>query len=79
MTTLAIRKKLHSFIADADEKRLKGMYLLLEDEISKGKTFDLTKEHLRILDTEREKHLKGESKSYTWEEAKKIIRNKRKA
>jgi len=35
MTTVTIRKKLHEFIADADDKKIKGMFLLLEDEIIK--------------------------------------------
>ena len=37
MTTTAIRKKLISYIADADDKKVKGLYMLVEDEISKKK------------------------------------------
>jgi hypothetical protein len=33
MTTTTIRKKLMTYIAEADDKKIKGMYLLLEDEI----------------------------------------------
>lgn len=78
MTTAAIRKKLISYIADADEKKVKGMYLLFEEEIEKGKEFALTDEHMKILEEEREKHLIGKSKSYTPREATEIIRGKRK-
>ena len=34
MTTTAIRKKLITYIADADDKKVKGLYMLVEDEIS---------------------------------------------
>jgi len=39
-------------------------------------TFSLSDAHIKILDAERAKHLAGKSKSYTWEEAKQIIRGK---
>ena len=73
MTTTAIRKKLHDYIADATDNKVKGMYLLLEDEISKIPDFNLTPEQLIFLETEKEKHIIGQSKSYNWEEAKEII------
>jgi hypothetical protein len=77
MTTSAIRKKLINFIADADEKKIKGMYMLFEEEIEKEQAFKLTNEDLAILDAEREKHVKGKSKSYSLIQAKQIIRGKR--
>ena len=77
MTTSAIRKKLINFIADADDKKIKGMYMLFEEEIEKEEAFKLTDEHLAILDAEREKHVSGKSKSYSWSQAKQIIRGKK--
>lgn len=77
MTTETIRKKLHDFIADADDKKIKGMYLLFEDEINKKEPFELTDEHLKILDEERENHFADKSKSHTPDEAKQIIRGKK--
>lgn len=78
MTTTAIRKKLMTYIADADDKKVKGLYMLVEDEMSNRKIFKLADAHIKFLDEERKKHLKGKSKSYKWEEAKQIIRGKRK-
>lgn len=78
MTTTAIRKKLMNFIADADDKKVKGMYMLFEEEIEKDEVFKLTDEHIKILDEERDKHLSGRSKSYDWKTAKQIIRGKKK-
>jgi predicted Zn-dependent protease len=78
MTTTAIRKKLMSYIADADDKKVKGLYLLVEDEIAYAEKFKYSTEHDKILEQERDKHVKGKTKSYTWIEAKDIIRSKRK-
>jgi hypothetical protein len=78
MTTTAIRKKLITYIADADDKRVKGLYMLVEDEISKKTKFSLSAAQLKMLDAEKEKHINGKSKSYSWPEAKDIIRGKRK-
>jgi hypothetical protein len=77
MTTAVIRKKLINFIADADDKKIKGMYMLFEEEIEKEKPFTLTEEHMAILDEERKKHMSGKSKSYRWSQAKQIIRGKK--
>jgi hypothetical protein len=78
MTTTAIRKKLITYIADADDKKVKGLYMLVEDEISKKTKFSLSAAQLKMLDAEKEKHINGKSKSYSWPEAKDIIRGKRK-
>ena len=52
--------------------------MLVEDEISRKNTFHLSAAQAKMLDAEKEKHVKGKSKSYTWPEAKDIIRGKRK-
>lgn len=78
MTTTAIRKKLINYIADADEKKIKGLYLLVEDEITENSKYNLSANDVKTLEKDREQHLKGKSKSYSWQEAKKIIRGKKK-
>jgi hypothetical protein len=78
MTTTAIRKKLMTYIADADDKKVKGLYMLVEDEISKKTKFSLSAAQIKMLDAEKKKHMNGKSKSYSWPEAKDIIRGKRK-
>lgn len=77
MTTSAIRKKLIDYIGTADEKKVRGMYLLFEEEMEKEKKFVLTEEHMKILEAEKEKHLSGKSNSYTMQEANDIIKGKR--
>ena len=78
MTTTLIRKKLISYLENADEKKVKAVYTIFEDEINQENSFTLSEEQLKILDSEKEKHLSGKSKSYTWEDAKKIIRGEKK-
>ncbi|MEP6803892.1 MAG: hypothetical protein ABI892_05185 [Flavobacterium sp.] len=47
---------------------LKKVKAILEEEQDR-----LTEADYKIIDSRREKHLTGESKSFTWEEARKII------
>ncbi len=79
MDTLEIRRKLHDFIAEADDNKVKGMYLLLEDDINLLQDFQLSRQQLQILEEEREKHLSDESKLYTWEEVKQFVRRNKTA
>lgn len=78
MTTKTIRKKLISYIADADDKKIKGLYMLVEDDISRQQQFQLSDSEVKLLEEERRKHITGKSKSYAWTEAKTIIRSKAK-
>ena len=73
-----MRKQLMAYLQNADDKKIKGLYSLLEDTIQEKMSSGLTKEQLIFLNEEHRKHLNGESKSYTWEEVKDKIR-KRKA
>ncbi len=78
MTSISIRKKLHNYIADISDNKVKGMYLLLKDEIEKKEDFQLTPRHLEILEDEKNKHLQGESKSYNRKQARKFISGNKK-
>lgn len=77
MTISAIRNKLKTYVDGVDDKKVKALYTLLQDEIEERNGFTLNEEHLRILDNEHALHLRGETKSYSWEDAKEIIRGKR--
>ncbi|HVU55598.1 MAG TPA: addiction module protein [Puia sp.] len=79
MAPSAIRRKLITYLADADDKKVKAIYALFEDEINQEDNFKLTDEHLKIVEERRAKHLSGKSKSYTWQEVHDSIRKKRKA
>ena len=78
MTTTGIRKMLHEFITDAADSKVKGLYLLLEDEIVKKNEWKPSSRHLEILEEEKRKHWQGLSKSFSREEAKQFIRGNKK-
>jgi hypothetical protein len=77
MTVNTIRKKLMGYLADADQKKLKALYTLLEDDIQEAEKNVFTKEQLSLLNEEHALHISGKTKSYSWDEAKEIIRGKK--
>jgi 3-phenylpropionate/cinnamic acid dioxygenase small subunit len=71
-----LRKKLHTYIADLDEKKVKAMLTLLEDEAPyeiKSSLTDKEKEEIRKREQNR---VSGKSKTYPLAEAKKLFRRK---
>ena len=78
MTTAAIRKKLISYIADADDKKVKGLYMLVEDDMPGAAHFKLSSDQMNILEEERAQYMKGEGLSHSWEESKHLIRSRKK-
>jgi len=66
-----------TYLADADDSKVKALYTLLEKELQEEDTFVLTDEQLQILDKEREMHINGQTKSYSREEANQIIKGQR--
>jgi hypothetical protein len=77
MTTSAIRQKLMTYLAEAEDNKVKALYTLLENDMESNEGFQLSDEQLQILDKERKMHLNGETKSYTRQEAGQIIRAQR--
>lgn len=60
-----IRQKLHEFIDIIEDKRAEAIYTLFEDEIENDA------QRKRLIHAEREKYLRGEGKSYSWNEVRK--------
>ncbi|MGZ3756979.1 MAG: hypothetical protein ACXVAY_07740 [Mucilaginibacter sp.] len=77
MTTLTIRKKLMTYLADADDSKVKAIYTLLKDDMQEANSHKLTNEQLEILEEEHQLHINGQSKSYTRSEAAQIIKGQR--
>jgi hypothetical protein len=50
----------------------------IKNEITGEKKFNLSADDIKVLEQESDKHVKGKSKSYTWDEAKQFIRDKKK-
>lgn len=70
MTTLNIRQRLHHFIDTIEDKKAVAIYTLLEDEM------DADAQRKKLVIAEREKYLKGEGRSYSWEEVKAMATDK---
>ena len=71
-STIVLRDKLHQFIDTVDEKKVKAMYVMFEEEIeTKTATqFELTAKEIEALDIQRENYLASKSKTYNWDEVK---------
>ena len=76
MTSIQLRKKLHSYIDTAEEKKLKAIYTMVEDEIETPSL--LTPEQKKELDKRLVEYQQGKTKLYSWKEAKEMIYNKSK-
>lgn len=77
MTILALKKDIHKAIDKIeDDKFLKAVYDILWDKASEF-DFTLNSTQKAILKEREKNRAQGKSKSYTWAEAKKILRNKK--
>ena len=74
MEVTNIRKKLQQYIDKGDEKLLKLMYAVAK-EYSEDDDFeyDFTEEEIKVFEERRAKRLSGESKTYSWKDAKDIV------
>lgn len=79
MEPLNLRQKLHQYIDQGDEKLLKLMYAVAK-EYNEDDDFEyrFAEEEIRLFEERTAKRLSGESKTYSWKEAKEIITGKRK-
>ena len=75
MTTSAIKLKLHNYIENAEQKKLKAIYTMLESEIETSTSL-LTSTQKKELDFRLDEYMKGKSKSYSWDEVVKKIKSK---
>lgn len=70
MTTTTIRKKLVDYMQVADDKKLKAIYTIFEDEINTQEN-DWDKSFTKQLEIRSKAVKNGTIKTYTWEETKK--------
>ena len=70
-TAIDLKKRIHEFIDQADERILKIFNGIINaEEIEEEQIPTVPESFYEKLDEDREKHLKGESKSSSWEEVK---------
>jgi hypothetical protein len=75
MTLAAVKEKLHSYIDQADDKKLKAMYTLLESDMADETLVD--EKMMKELDKRWDNYSSGKSKTYTLEESMEELKKHR--
>lgn len=75
MSTIELKQEVHGFIEQADDIILKKIYALLKPSMEQVK---LTDEQKKELQNRKVNHLSGESKSYTLQEVKQLLKTSKK-
>lgn len=78
MSTLEIKRKLFDYIRNADTRKVKAIYTIIESEIQEDKNV-WTDEFVEELNKRSSEFESGKLSGSTWEEVKARARNKRKA
>jgi len=68
MTTTAMRKKLTEYMQTADDKKVRALYTIVEEDITEGPVWD--KEFIEEMDRREKSFLDGTAQMYTLEEAR---------
>ena len=72
MTTIAIRKKLVNYMKVANDKKVKAIYALFEDEIEE-REMEYTPELKKELDSRYSDYKSGKAKMFTATESKRRV------
>ena len=75
MATIDLRNTVKQYVNTADIRLLKMIKALAESYQEDEQELTLSKEQYELIDKRREAHIKGESKSFTWEQVKQNSRN----
>ncbi len=70
MTTLNIRHKLYDYIRVAEDKKVKAIYTMLEEEIEEAYDYWNDKEFIAELEKRSADYKSGKSRAIPWEQAK---------
>lgn len=70
MTTATIRQKLYNYIRVADDRKVKAIYIMLEDEVEEAFDFWNDKAFLDELNKRSDDYKQGTIKGVAWEEVK---------
>jgi hypothetical protein len=78
MTISAQRKAIIEYLESADKEQIQVIYNLFVESDKRIDTFYLSKEDQDDIDLQRKRYLAGEAKTYSLEEATKIVNERRK-
>ena len=70
MSTTTIRQKLYDYIRGAEDRKVKAIYTMLEEEIEESYDYWNDKAFMAALAKRSADRLSGNSKTVPWEEAK---------
>ena len=74
-----MREKLHNYVDKGDEKLLKIMYVVAKEYNNEDDfEHEFTNDEIKTFEERKAKRLSGESKCYSWDQAKNIITGKSK-
>ena len=73
MTTAAIRERLYDYIRVADDKKIKAIYALLEDQVVPFSDWSEDKVFVAELDERVRRYETGLDKGHTWDELEAVI------
>ncbi len=78
MSVTEIKKHLYKAIEEIDDEAfLQAVYTIISSRKEQGVTYELSDEQLQMLEERREKYLKGEGGTHSWDEVKDRIRKKK--
>ena len=77
MTTTAIREKLYNYIKTVDDEKIRAVYELFEDQIAPAVDWSEDEAFVKELDERVERFKSGSDRSYSWDEVKAEIQNRR--
>ncbi|HEU4551433.1 MAG TPA: hypothetical protein VFS25_01300 [Chitinophaga sp.] len=77
MNTAAIRQKLYEYIRVADDKKVKAIFTMVEDEVNEISNWQEDKAVVDDLNRRSAALKNGTDKGTSWEDAKKRILGKR--
>ncbi len=72
MSTAVIRQKIHNYLEVADDKKVKAIYMMMEDEIEETVS-EYSEEFKRELDKRYAEYKSGKAKTFTSEQSKRRI------
>lgn len=73
---MQLRDQIHQYVDAADDRLLKLVKAMMDEYFKTEQSLELSPAQKAELDARKERHLSGESASYTWEEVKARLQNK---
>lgn len=70
MTSADLRNRVKEYVDAADDRLLKMLKALAETYLNEEQESSLSEKDYQVIDSRRDAHSKGITKSFTWEEVK---------